>query len=128
MKPYEPKKTNRWIVKFPSKFNIREYIIQRINKPKFIDGEWSNFNITIINIVSGSPEPGVYKMINTQPIDGSLFKFTIQDLDPTGEVVGEWEVNVSEVISVDFGDLSFESDEIQKIELVLKAKNCVNKF
>lgn len=125
---FEPKKNNRGIVKFPSKYNIKEYVIAEINKPKFINGKWGDFKIKFRNIIGHSPEHGVYEMINELPLDGLLFNFVIQDLDPTGVIVGEWVIGVSEVIYADFGHLSYEENEIQKIELVLRPKFCHNKF
>jgi hypothetical protein len=125
---FEPKKNNRCIVKFPSKYNIQEYVITEINKPKFINGKWDDFKIKFRNIISPSPEHGVYQMVNELPLDGLLFNFVIQDLDPTGVIVGEWVIGVSEVIYANFGLFSFDNYENQNIELVLRPKFCHNKF
>lgn len=125
--PYEPKKTNRWLVKFPEEFEIPEYTLKSITKPKYISGKWDDVRITFNAIANKQLEIGLKKMIYTQGKTNInwTFKFTIEDLDPTGVVIGKWEILVDEVVSIDFGgELTYHDDKIQEIVLIVKPYDC----
>lgn len=124
---YEPKKTNRWLVKFPEEFEIPEYTLKSITKPKYINGKWDDIRITFNAIANKQLEIGLKKMIYTQGKTNInwTFKFTIEDLDPTGVVIGKWEIKVDEVVSIDFGgELTYHDDKIQEIVLIVKPYDC----
>lgn len=119
--PVCPKTKNRWLVRFPSEFDIKEYTLSRVTKPKYENGRWNDIRIVFRNTTPDSPEKGLVKMIGNPKI-----LIIIEDLDPTGVVIGKWEVKVKEIVSIDFGgELSYDNDDMQEIELIVKPLLCM---
>jgi len=54
-----------------------------------------------------------------------LFNIKIKSLNPTGDKVEEWVVNVEEVLTINFGELDYGDDKIQQPYLVLKPLDCI---
>lgn len=120
------KNSNRWLVRFPEEFKIHEYQISSVTKPKYENGEWNDIRILFRNFVPNPPEKGLLKIINKYTLNKNYkLTFTIEDLDPTGVVIGKWEICVKEIVSIDFGgELSYENDEQQTTELIVKPFIC----
>lgn len=148
MKYFEPKRNNRFIVRFPSEFGIEPLTVQKINRPKinfkpkelnimnqtqFISSnfEWSNFEIELIDFIGPSTSSGVYNLIDFcqdhikyNVIEDFLFSFSIEALDPVGVVIEKWIIYVKELLEVDFGNYDYSDDSLQKIKITLKPFDC----
>lgn len=127
----EPKR-NYFIVEFPEELNIEPYLIDKINKPKFINYKWQNIEISFIDLIGPSTSKIIYNAINFFKIQKfkksfPLFSFNISMLDPVGEVIEKWVINVKEVVSVDFGDFSHSDskNKIQYIKMIIQPSDCV---
>jgi hypothetical protein len=126
---YEPKRNNRFLVEFPEQFNVQQWSIQKINKPKFSDGKWENIKIEFIDPIAPSTSQSLFKIVEflkTNVKDSkTLFDIKIKSLDPTGVEVEEWIVNVEKVLTISFGELDYGDDKIQQPYLILKPLDCI---
>jgi hypothetical protein len=120
---YELKLANRFIVKFPKEFDIQEWLIQSIETPKYIDGNWSNITIKFIDVIGKSSSIKIYNSLITKKIDN--FKIILEYLDPTGVVVSSADIFVEKVLSIDFDDLSYNDDKVVQPTIILKVKDFV---
>lgn len=126
---YEPKRSSRFLVEFPERFDIQSCSIQKINKPKFTDGKYENIRVDFIDPIGPSTSQRLFEMVNflkTNKSDNKkLFEVKIKSLDPTGLEIEEWVVFVEKVLTINFGELDYSDDEIQKPFLILKPFDCV---
>lgn len=128
----EPKKNNRFIVHFPSEFDIHEWSVQKINKPKFINGGWDNIRIDFIDMISPSVSKSLFKIIdiisNKTNDSKTLFEFKFNSLDPVGCIIDEWIISVESILTINFGELDYSDDGNQKPYLIVKPLSCVYIF
>jgi uncharacterized protein (DUF3820 family) len=62
--PFEPKYENRFIVEFPEEFNIFNWSVTSITKPKFSYGKWENMRLVFVDPVGPSTSARLYKLVN----------------------------------------------------------------
>ena len=126
---YEPKRNNRFLVELPEQFNVQQWSIQKINKPKFTDGKWENIKIEFIDPIAPSTSQSLFKIVEflkTNVNDSkTLFSIKIKSLDPTGVEIEEWVVNVEKVLTINFGELDYGDDKMQQPYLILKPLDCI---
>jgi hypothetical protein len=126
---YEPKRNDRFLVEFPEQFNVQQWSIQKINKPKFTDGKWENIKVEFIDPIAPSTSQSLFKIVEFLKINVNdskiLFNIKIKSLDPTGVGVEEWVIDVEKVLTINFGELDYGDDKIQQPYLILKPLNCV---
>ncbi len=123
---YEPKRKNRFAVNFPDIFSIPSFTVKNIQRPIYNHGAWDHMFIQFHDMVMPSTSHGIMNMVRhcSLNINNVLFTFDIQSLDPTGACVERWDIEVQELIRIDFGDLSSESDELSTCSVELKPYNC----
>lgn len=127
---FEPKMQNRFIVQFPEEFGIPSYIVSSVNKPKFANGKWENIKIEFIDVINSITSRGLYKIVNRvtfRPPDSQikeLFTIKISTLDAIGTSIEDWEVSIGKILKIDFGELNYDSDEVQRQSLLLEPLNC----
>jgi hypothetical protein len=128
---YELKTNNRFLVEFPSRFNVQQLTVQKINKPKFTDGKWENIKIEFIDPIVPSTSQSLFKIVEFLKTDvnnsKTLFVFRIKALDAIGVEVEEWIVEVEKVLTINFGEFDYGDDTIQQPHIILKPLNCVLK-
>ena len=56
------------------------------------------------------------------------FDLKLEMLDPIGVVVERWGLSDCEFKSIDFGELSYQNDDIVKINLIIKLGNVILEF
>ncbi len=126
---YEPKRNDRFLVEFPEQFNVHQWSIQKINKPKFTDGKWENIKVEFIDPIAPSTSQSLFKIVEFLKINVNdskiLFNIKIKSLDPTGVGVEQWVIDVEKVLTINFGELDYGDDKIQQPYLILKPLNCV---
>lgn len=127
----EPKRKNRFIVTFPDKFNIKPYSVKSITRPNIIVKEkrfWGfKYGVeTIIeptelevrDFISFNVGQRLRKLIDSQEI----FTYTLEMLDPVGDVVERFKYSGCVITSLDFGLLDYSSkSELATINVVIKA-------
>jgi hypothetical protein len=128
---YELKTNNRFLVEFPSRFNVQQLTVQKINKPKFTDGKWENIKIEFIDPIVPSTSQSLFKIVEFLKTDvnnsKTLFVFRIKALDAIGVEIEEWVVDVEKVLTINFGEFDYSDDKIQQPHIILKPLNCVLK-
>lgn len=136
---YEPKRTHRFIVTLPEELNIPVFVIQQINKPKFVNGKWEDIDIEFIDLVGPSISQKLFSLTNPKGYEiqvdkrtwfdkllgKPIFEFYIEALDPTGVSIERWTIKVDKIVSIDFGKYNYELDDLAKCRLVVKPKNCI---
>jgi len=127
--PIELKRINSFLVEFPEIFSIPINSIEKINQPKFNNGKWENIRIDFINMVRLSTSKGLFNIVNflntNKSADKNLFEVKIKLLDKTHQEVEEWIIYVEKVLLINFGELDYNCNDIQKSFIILKPSNCV---
>ncbi len=143
---FEPVLKNRFLVELPKEFEIEPYIIQKVSRPTLTyhsktNYTWGNLELEIIDTYAHTPSQGVLKMVEfckakkakfakkeiVDPKKMVLFSFDIKILDPTGFNTETWTIHVKELVSVEFGENTYESSDIQKIRIVVEPVYCTLK-
>lgn len=103
--------------------------------------EWKNIEMTLIDTIGPSTSQGVMNLIihckkqklvflqdemeeNINSKKKILFQFKLKSLDPVGETIETWNIDVEELISVDFGKCDYGNKDMQTIKVVLKPASC----
>lgn len=140
---YEPKKTNRWAVIFPSIFRIEPWVINSTQRPSVIvDGDTFKINpisFVFLDPIGPSTTQRLMDIIRACPNniellqkDSSLelievlkngFDYDLEMLDPTGVTVEKWTISNCEIISVDFSDLNYSDSEPIKCKMIVQPKS-----
>jgi hypothetical protein len=131
--PYEPKKTNRFIVRFPKSFNLPEWVCFETSRPTLrIVGEaknviWDDLVVKMYDPIGPSTTKALMDLVYENKIIDK-FSFDIEMLDPTGVVVEKWQLDNCEFKSIEFGNLSYNNDESVKCIITIKLKDVVLLF
>lgn len=125
---FEPKRNNRFIVRFPKEFKIADWCTISITKPKYVNGEWESIKIEFNDLIGYSVSEGLINMIKFLQSDyKNLVEIYLDILSPSGEVVDEWLITFNQILSVDFGDCNYDNDDIQRPILIFKPIDCILK-
>lgn len=136
---FEPKRIHRFMIEFP---NVNSYLIQKINKPKYINGKWSDIKIEFIDLISPSSSQQLFGLTNPKDypivfdersfvdklLGKPIFTFMIKALDPTGVVIENWTIDVKKIKSIDFGEFDYGNDGVAFLNLTIQPKKCVLNF
>ena len=143
---YEPLRKNRWLMRFPSDLGIQEWWLQSANRPKITQQEkeipflntstyvvgryqWETIQIALRDPIGPSASQAIMEWIrlHSESITGRQgyaagYKrdVELEMLDPTGVVVQKWILKNTMCTSADFGDLSYDSDDLANITLTLR--------
>ena len=125
-KPYEPKRKNRWIVKFKDNEEINAWYLASAQRPKLSHGFLScltGYNIADMVIELRDP---IGSALNKTLLDifknKVKFDFQLEMLDPTGVVVENWEIKKCRILEIDFGELDYSNDGLATITLKIRPK------
>jgi hypothetical protein len=130
---YEPKYCNKYLVEFPEEFQFVRWCVTNINKPKFTNGEWENIKLEFTDPIGPSTSQSLYRVVEylikkKNSGDNSMFDIKIQSLDPTGVVIDEWIIKIKEILTINFGDLDYQNNDILKPYLIIKPRYCELNF
>jgi hypothetical protein len=120
--PFELKQENRFKVVFPEELNIPLYTVKSITKPKHNGITWCKMTVKLLDMISPSTTKSIYNLYKEYGDKHSsdyLFKINIEALDSKGKTVEDWEIAISYIDNVDFGELNNNSDVPNTITLVL---------
>ena len=132
-KYYEPKRPNRFVLKFPDDFEIPEYFISTSNRPSATlnNGriEWQDIEVVLRDPIGPSMTERIHELFLRvgSAYTNREFEYRIQMLGPVGDLVEEWFIN-GFVTQIDFGQLDYSSDEMMGIKLTIKPTSCVLNF
>ena len=149
--PYEPKRENRWILRFPSSLGINEWYVETTSRPKltiasteiqflntstYVAGRftWGELPVTFRDPIGPSASQAVMEWIRlcAESVTGRMgyaagYKKNVdlEMLDPTGVVVEKWILYGTFLTSVNFGSLAYNTDNLADITAELRMDRCV---
>lgn len=149
----EPKKVNRWLLRFPTDVGIQTWALKSVDAPKmnittnemrflntstWVNGsyKWEKMNITVRDFIAPSTSQGLIEWLRLHAESvtgrmgynvGSSKTLTLELLDPTGVRISEW-VCYNCIISdqVDFGGtFDYTQDEVVELKFSIQPQYCV---
>ena len=148
---FEPKMKNRYVMEIE---NIPSYLVKAANRPSIqfepivLDhinvkrklkgkGDWQDITITLYDPIVPSAAQAVMDWIRLghESITGrdgyaDFYKkdITFYMLGPVGDKIEQWTLKGAFIQSANFGDLSFDSNEVATIELTLTYDYAILEF
>jgi len=149
--PYEPKRQNRFIMRFPSSLGINEWFVESASRPTvtinataipFLNTEtyvagrftWGTINVTLRDPIGPSATQAIMEWIRlcAESVTGRMgyaagYKrpVDLEMLDPTGVVVEKWLLEGCFITSSNFGSLSYSQDALATIQITLRMDRCI---
>ena len=149
--PYEPKRQNRFILRFPSSLGINEWFvesaarpsikinsteIQFLNTSTFVAGRfnWDPITVKFRDPIGPSAAQALMEWVrlHAESVTGRMgyaagYKkdIDLEMLDPTGVVVEKWILYGTFLTDVNFGSLSYSQDALADITATLRMDRCV---
>ena len=149
--PYEPKKKNRFIMRFPSSLGINEWFVETANRPHitinateiqflntstYVAGRftWDSIDVTFKDPIGPSAAQALMEWVrlHAESVTGRMgyaagYKkdIELEMLDPTGVVVEKWILQGSMLTNVDFGSLDYSSEDIAEITATIRMDRCI---
>lgn len=148
---YEPKRTNRWFVRFPTDIGIQTWALTKATRPTinintvampflntetYVSGryKWSPIALSIRDFIAPSQAQAVMEWVRLHAESvtgrmgynvGSAKNIEIEMLDPVGVVIEKWLcVNCIATNDVNFGSLDYSSDGVMEISLTIQPQYC----
>lgn len=149
--PYEPKRENRFILRFPASMGINEWFVETAARPKisigsteiqflntstFVSGrfKWDPISVKFRDPIGPSASQALMEWVrlHAESVTGRMgyaagYKqnLTLEMLDPTGVVIEKWLLEGCILTSVDFGSLAYSSDNIAGISVSIQPDRCI---
>jgi hypothetical protein len=149
--PYEPKRQNRFILRFPSSLGINEWFVESTARPHITIGateipflntsvwvagrfNWQTINVTFRDPIGPSAAQALMEWVrlHAESVTGRMgyaagYKkdVDLEMLDPTGVVVEKWILYGTFLTDVNFNTLDYKSDSLATIAATLRMDRCV---
>jgi hypothetical protein len=149
--PYEPKRQNRFLFRFPSSLGINEWYItssQRpsakinsveipfINTSTFVAGRfnWEEMKVTFKDPIGPSAAQALMEWfrLHAESVTGRMgyaagYKkdVELEMLDPTGVAIEKWILQGCFITTLNFGTLDYNQDAIATIDTSLRMDRCI---
>jgi hypothetical protein len=149
--PFEPKRKNRFLIRFPSSLGINEWYVESAARPKmtinsteieflntstYVAGRfvWETLDVTFRDPIGPSASQALMEWVrlHAESVTGRMgyaagYKkdIELEMLDPTGVVVEKWVLQGTFLTNIDFQDLSYSDDDIAKINCTLRMDRCI---
>jgi hypothetical protein len=149
--PYEPKRQNRFILRFDSTLGINEWYvesaarpsltvnateIQFLNTSTYVAGRftWGTINVKFRDPIGPSASQALMEWVRlcAESVTGRMgyaagYKKDVylEMLDPTGVVVEQWKLEGCFLTSVNFDSLSYSTDALASISATLRMDRCI---
>ena len=149
--PYEPKKQNRFILRFPSSLGINEWFVMSASRPTinigaveipflntstFVAGRftWDTIDITFKDPIGPSAAQALMEWVrlHAESVTGRMgyaagYKKNVEleMLDPAGVVIEKWILEGTFLTNVNFGSLDYNSEDIAEITATLRPDRCI---
>ena len=149
--PYEPKKKNRFIFRFPTPLGIQEWFvasgsrpsisieevpIQFLNTETYVAGRfnWESIDVTFRDPIGPSAAQALMEWVrlHAESVTGRMgyaagYKkdIDLEMLDPTGVVVEKWILQGTFLQDVNFDSLGYSDDAIATISATLRPDRCI---
>jgi hypothetical protein len=152
--PYEPKRQNRFILRFPSNLGINEWYVTSTSRPSakiksveipflntstYVAGrfDWDEIKVTFKDPIGPSASQALMEWfrLHAESVTGRMgyaagYKrdIDLEMLDPTGVVVEKWILEGTFITNLNFGDLDYSRDELVNIQCSLRMDRCILVF
>lgn len=152
--PFEPKRENRFILRFPASLGINEWYVSSTSRPKakiksvdipflntstYVAGrfEWEELPVVFRDPIGPSAAQALMEWfrLHAESVTGRMgyaasYKKDIEldMLDPGGVVVEKWILVQTFLTSLDFGKLDYSSDALANISTSLRMDRCIQVF
>ena len=152
--PYEIKRKNRWLFRFPSSLGIQEWWLASAARPSFEANvvelpflntstwalgrfKWAALDVTFRDPIGPSASQAIMEWVRLgsesitgrQGYQSSLKKdVDIEMLDPTGVVIEKWQLQGTMPTNVNFGSLAMDDDGVSEIVCTLQMDRCILLF
>ena len=149
--PYEPKRNNRFILRFPSTLGINEWFVETAARPHitinsveipflntstYVAGRfnWGEINVTFRDPIGPSASQALMEWVRlcAESVTGRMgyaagYKNNVdlEMLDPTGVVVEKWIMEGTWMKDVNFNQLGYSDDKISTITAQLRMDRCI---
>lgn len=149
--PYEPKRVNRFILRFPSSLGINEWFVETASRPQiqigateiqflntstFVAGRfnWQTISVVFRDPIGPSAAQALMEWVrlHAESVTGRMgyaagYKkdIDLEMLDPTGVVVEKWILYGTFLTDVNFNSLDYKSDGLATINATLRPDRCV---
>ena len=149
--PYEPKRQNRFILRFPSSLGINEWFVESASRPSikigsteiqflntstFVAGRfnWDPISVKFRDPIGPSAAQALMEWVrlHAESVTGRMgyaagYKkdITLEMLDPTGVAVEKWILQGCFLTDVDFQGVSYTDDGLQTISATLRPDRCI---
>jgi len=149
--PYEPKKQNRFILRFPDELGINEWFVESTSRPSitiksteipflntktYVAGqfEWGEIPVTFRDPIGPSAAQALMEWVrlHAESVTGRMgyaagYKKNVdlEMLDPTGVVIEKWLLQGCFLTKVDFQAVNYAQDGIQTIQATLRPDRCI---
>jgi len=152
--PYEPKRKNRFILRFPSSLGINEWYVFSTSRPAakiksveipflntktYVAGqfEWEEMKVQFKDPIGPSASQALMEWfrLHAESVTGRMgyaagYKkdIELEMLDPTGVVDEKWIIQGCFLTSLNFGDLNYSQDELATIDASLRMDRCIQVY
>jgi len=149
--PYEPKRQNRFILRFPSSLGINEWFVQAASRPTITIGstpipflntetyvagkfKWSSIQVTFIDPIGPSASQALMEWVrlHAESVTGRMgyaagYKKNVdlEMLDPTGVVIEKWIMEGCFITNAGFGSLGYANEGLVNIQVTLQPDRCI---
>lgn len=149
--PYEPKRQNRFILRFPSDLGINEWFVESTSRPSIKINEteiqflntstwvagrftWDQINVKFRDPIGPSAAQALMEWVrlHAESVTGRMgyaagYKRNVdlEMLDPTGVVVEKWILVNTMLTAVNFGNLAYGQDQLAEITATLRPDRCI---
>jgi hypothetical protein len=152
--PYEPKRQNRFILRFDSSLGINEWFVESTSRPHitigateiqflntstFVAGRfnWQTINVTFRDPIGPSAAQALMEWVrlHAESVTGRMgyaagYKkdIELEMLDPTGVVVEKWILQGTFLTDLNFNELDYSRDDIATITASLRMDRCIQVY
>ena len=152
--PYEPKRKNRFILRFPSSLGINEWYVTSTARPSakinateipflntstYVAGRfvWNELKVTFKDPIGPSASQALMEWfrLHAESVTGRMgyasgYKkdIELEMLDPTGVVVEKWILQGTFLTDLNFGDLDYSRDDLATIDASLRMDRCIQVY
>ena len=149
--PYEPKRQNRFILRFPSTLGINEWFVESAARPKitinpvaipFLNTEtyvagrftWGTINVKFRDPIGPSASQALMEWVRlcAESVTGRMgyaagYKKNVdlEMLDPTGVVVEKWILDGCMITKAAWDNVAYSDDKLAGLDVTLQMDRCI---
>ena len=130
--PYEPMRQNRYLVQFPEEYQIQPWMVKSTSRPTVRRTnvglmEWDDIEFKFYDPIGPSIQRSLNDLLHGEYGINNRIDVKIQMLGPVGDVVSEWIVN-GLISEINFGNLSYDSNEMTEVTFTMSVNNAMLNF